>query len=762
MSSPRILLIDAYDSFSNNLSVLLSTSIPNATIHIIHIDTPFTSLSSLLPYLPSFDFLVVGPGPGSPANTKDVGIVQDLWTLSSEHTLPIFGVCLGLQSMVLAFSGKVEKMRVVKHGSISSVIHNGRDLFANVGEVNAVRYHSLHAIPAENGEIEPLAWTSDENGQVLMAARHTSKPFWAVQYHPESICTSGGGASVIQNFWRLASLWNTSRRRKIQPLPETWGIKPREQTLLQKQLSFESTAGITREEGGAGLKVRTKTVPARGLEITSICELLGVEGRDEFILLDSAAAPGRFSVIGVVTPALTRLFRYSAGDAYLTASIADVKDSEENISLVPYEHDIWRYLSKFMSTRRATSGREEVPFWGGLMGYFSYELGVASLNIPLKYRGQEKKKDVNLAFVERSLVVDTFTGKIYIQTLLPESVDGGWLETMKRRIQQEADIAITPAATPPPCDGEQERGGRNIEKQKEIEKVEPKSPTIIKPSRKRYIQQIRDCQRHLSTGDSYELCLTAQTTLHLRPGQNPWNLYTTLRERNPAPYAAYLRLAGTTVLSSSPERFLSWSRTGTCQLRPIKGTVKKTPGMTRSDAEALLGTEKERAENLMILDLIRHDLHGIVGENVTVKKLMGVEEYRSVWQLVSVIEGIISVECRDTEEGDGMTGFDVLAKSLPPGSMTGAPKKRSVELLADVEGAERGVYSGALGYWSVCGAGDWCVVIRTAVCHEDEDENGDSVWRVGAGGAVTALSTEVGEWEEMEVKLASTLKGFGA
>ena len=130
---------------------------------------------------------------------------------------------------------------------------------------------------------------------------------------------------------------------------------------------------------------------------------------------------------------------------------------------------------------------------------------------------------------------------------------------------------------------------------------------------------------------------------------------------------------------------------------------------------------------------------------------MVTEEYASVYQLVSVITGTV-------EPQDGMTGFDVLARSLPPGSMTGAPKKRSVEILQEIEETERGVYSGVLGYWSVCGAGDWNVVIRSAFRYDDEfvtteDGSEKEVWRVGAGGAITALSGPKAEWEEMEVKL---------
>ena len=139
--------------------------------------------------------------------------------------------------------------------------------------------------------------------------------------------------------------------------------------------------------------------------------------------------------------------------------------------------------------------------------------------------------------------------------------------------------------------------------------------------------------------------------------------------RNPAPHSGYIRLHPSTLVSSSPERFLSYARPpdGLCQLRPIKGTVRKGPGVDRAVAEAALsGSVKEVAENLMIVDLIRHDLHSVVGEDVHVRKFCTVEEYETVWQLVSVIEGRPDKSVKDKTHSD--LGWEVLRASLPPGA----------------------------------------------------------------------------------------------
>ena len=306
--------------------------------------------------------------------------------------------------------------------------------------------------------------------------------------------------------------------------------------------------------------------------------------------------------------------------------------------------------------------------------------------------------------------------------------------------------------------------------------------SIAFPHESSYKSKIRTCKELINVGESYELCLTNQAIVRQSSKAScPWSLYLMLRQSNPAPFGAYLKLDSLTLLSSSPERFMSWTRpkphatpTSTCQFRPIKGTVPKrqvgSDGQPRTisldEATTQLSTTKERAENLMIVDLIRHDLHGVVGSgNVTVKKLMVVEEYETVYQLVSVIEGELSagpeqpVTSQRSTRREGRTGIDVLAASLPPGSMTGAPKKRSCQLLHSIEGEKpRSVYSGVVGYMSVGGGGDFSVTIRSMFTWDSGNEERE--WHVGAGGAVTTLSTEEGEWQEMCAKMQSTLRVF--
>ncbi|KAJ7786490.1 ADC synthase [Mycena metata] len=714
IETPRLLLVDSYDSFTFNLASLCKQSIPNCIIYIIKNDA-FT-ISELLPFLPFFSAIVVGPGPGSPEKDEDIGLIKDLWNLAEHSLLPIFGVCLGLQSLGVAYGAELRRLDVVKHGQISHIQHTGGELFHGVGMVEAVRYHSLHVVLVKGGDVEELAWADDgaENGRVVMAAGHRSKPFWAVQYHPESVCTRGGGMEVIQNFWRLAQRWARKTARQIVP----WNTSVAN-TIGRPWLSSPPPSSPLSTPSESRPAVTTQVLEMPSMDAATVSELFGVSDEESpFVMLDSSAQPGRFSIIGSLMQTSLQI-TYFVGDDFLTLRRGR-HDIQENLG----RRDVW-------------TGHPDTPFWGGLIGVLSYELGVESLDVTLTDGNRKRQHpDLNLIFVERSVVIDSLTGHVFIQSLIP---DDPW-------ISDTVSILTKPAS--------------------------PKlAPVVRLPDRCRYIACIHEAKERIFAGDSYELCLTARTSITLPKvsatgGSTSWRRYQTLRCKNPAPYSAYIRLHPTTLLSSSPERFLSTSRPPhpVFHLRPIKGTVRKAPGITRAVAEAaLIGSPKEVAENLMIVDLIRHDLHAVVGEDVQVKQFCGVEEYETVWQLVSVIEGRLEPGTHAASDPDSQLGLANAQKQLAA-CMTGAPKKRSVEILQTLEEHERSIYSGVFGYWCVGGGSDWSVTIRSCFKFEDRSDTvpcPTETWDLGAGGAITALSDAEAEWDEMIVKLKSTLPAFG-
>ncbi|KAK8160327.1 ADC synthase [Phyllosticta citrichinensis] len=880
--APRVLFLDAYDSFANNIVALLRQTI-QADVTTIHIDDPRflrQDASKFSDFVSGYDAVVAGPGPGTVTNPDDVGLISRLWSLPlTQQELPVLGICLGFQSLAYAYGAAVEKLPEPRHGIITRVQHRQSSIFTDVGDVYATQYHSLqvkldldgqHSPDPTSGtgpwnpsqqcpKLRPIAWDLDSkpNGPVLMGVEHIVHPFWGVQYHPESICTNPAGARIIRNWWNQARTWLDGRPgRTANPYSTgVWGgngacntpfLRPAangqnpprwdavHSNLLRRRLVNKPQSVVHYER-----------FAATSCHVKEISLLLGLP-RGETIVLESGlnskkepirAETGSNSILCCLDPSGSnlRLEYYVENKQLQLWSANELLFDETNV-------DVWSYLKDLSERCRTHNGPLGVPFWGGLAGIISYEAGLETINVHttganIKGEGA-RRPDILFAFVLRSIVINHVEHTIHVQSI---EVNDEWVQDTARRLRSALTAPIDSPPPPPPekclkmaalkdatshpqlrhpnCNGTSKNATSNSTPPTPSAKLAPSPPSLTHilrrshtttPTRSSYTAKVATCHDHIRAGNSYELCLTAPTSVQLpryphSPHALPWHLYTRLRRLNPAPFSAYIRLAGATVVGSSPERFLSWTRGGRCQFRPIKGTVPKTQTVDRAEAERVLSSAKERAENLMIVDLVRHDLHGVAGAgNVWVSKLMGVEEYETVWQLVSVVEGQLPTSCTtstpsnsssrrrnstaDNEEEtphSDVDGITLLSASLPPGSMTGAPKKRSCELLRALEGGEnvpRGVYSGVMGYLDVGGGGDFAVVIRTAfrwdranvssrTNHGKEaglkggegaqgEDEAYETWTVGAGGAVTAQSDPHAEYDEMRVKLDSIMRVF--
>ena len=273
-----------------------------------------------------------------------------------------------------------------------------------------------------------------------------------------------------------------------------------------------------------------------------------------------------------------------------------------------------------------------------------------------------------------------------------------------------------------------------------------------------YLQLIHKAQQHIQAGDVYQLCLTNRLTVD--SNRDAFAVFNELRAKNPAPFGAFLRLARpdgqlVEVVGSSPEEFLSSTAAGVVTTKPIKGTrprVRRSDGVIDQVADALMVEElrqnpKERAENLMIVDLMRNDL-GRVAEvdSVEVTSLFAIESYATVHQLVSTVRA--RLRC-------GLTIADAIESAFPGGSMTGAPKSRAIELIAELEQLPRNVYSGITGWIGLDGASQWSMTIRTMVF-----ESGQVT--IGIGGGITIDSDPAAELEETRVKANALLRVLDA
>lgn len=786
---PRILFLDAYDSFTNNITSLLTTLL-DVDVYVLPIDAAL-SPADFRAEVAHYDAVVCGPGPGTPDCGKDVGLMRLVWDLD----VPVLGVCLGFQSLVVACGGQVKRLRRGLHGMVREVKHLGDDMFRDVGGFKATLYHSLGVTVLEKAgsglpELEGLAWVDEERdgGQtdtILMAVRHRSKPFWALQYHPESVCTDVEGNRVIRNWFELATRWNRRHGRVAAQGGDRAARKATRESLLSRVRPAELGEPQPRT---ACYQSSTLSLPSN-VQVPHIVEILEAH-TPEHIVLDSANATlpappegvsdvrGRYSIIGLDLASAVRVVYSTGDDAVTVRRPACGRDQSaghcERISLKGYG-GVWNFLAEYQDKRKVEPRQNpETPFLGGFMGYITYEQGLSDIGIELPADRGHRRPDVCLVWVTRSVVIDHWKGLVHVQELSEDS-DRTWIRRTMARLQRSQLWQQPPRSDAVKLTAKA-KGARPCFSPESI--IRP--PTVTE-----YERKVRECQEYIAAGDSYELCLTDQTTI-IRPrsysqsladaatrtksprtcplsSANPaprpassWELFRTLRTRQPAPFASYLRLGPATLVSASPERFLTYDREGHVSMRPMKGTVRKCADVaTLAQAEAILHVPKEEAENLMIVDLVRHDLHGVCGAgNVHVRELMKVEEYESVFQMITAVEGQLP-------SGGGYTGLDVLAASLPPGSMTGAPKKRSCEILRELEGGqERGLYSGVVGYMCASGRGDWSVTIRSLFRWDDERDEAEEVWRIGAGGAVTILSTPEGEAEEMLTKLAGPLGVF--
>jgi para-aminobenzoate synthetase len=329
-------------------------------------------------------------------------------------------------------------------------------------------------------------------------------------------------------------------------------------------------------------------------------------------------------------------------------------------------------------------------------------------------------------------VIDHEAGRTYSLTLVKNGA-----EECGRRWLDYASMVLAGAGAGAGCAA---RGPASPATRAELDVTLRSSPA-------EYARLVRECMSEIRQGETYEVCLT--NTITTRRPPDPWETYRDLRRRNPAPYGALLRFQDVQVLSASPERFLRIDRDGCVEAKPIKGTRPR--GQTREEDEAraaeLERSEKDRAENLMIVDLLRNDL-GKVSEtgSVHVPVIFDVETYATVHQLVSTVRSRLRA---------GVSPVACVRAAFPGGSMTGAPKRRTMQIIDRLEGASRGVYSGALGYFALSGAVDLSIVIRTIVVA------GESA-RVGAGGAVVALSDPDDEVAEMLLKARASLDALRA
>ncbi len=674
----KTLIIDNHDSFTNNLYQYIA--IINKKLPTI-IKNDEYSVEEILEF--EFDNIIISPGPGRPDLVEDFGVCSELLT---KVDVPILGVCLGHQGIGCVFGAEIIHAPYPVHGLTYIVKHNNNELFQGIpSEFEVVRYHSLIV----NHETLPdsLEVTAYTENNLIMGLKHKEKPIWGVQFHPESINTKFG-YKLLENFMQISI---PSRKKFVYyRICDTKKNNKVKQNTERFFLEYKKLDELYADD--------------------KICAYLYADSQD-VVWLDSnneQSNNSRFSILGCLDGPLSYKVLYD-----VNSHIVNYIKNGHNTSL---SMSIFDFIKLKLS--EISIPKVELPFnfKCGFIGYFGYELYQDTLGISQTHISDHP--DAQFLFIDRAIVFDKVAKTTYLLALYNENTVSEvepWF-TKIINILEESKVA----------------------KLMQLDCKVVLDDFHLYKDKESYIKDINICLDYIKNGESYEICLTNKAISSKKV--DPFNYYLVLRSLSRTPFSAFLKFNNLAICSSSMERFLGIDKDRNVQTKPIKGTLPRGENLEKDLylIEKLRSDDKFQSENLMIVDLLRNDLGGVceIG-SVFVDKLMDVESYASVHQLVSTINGKLRAD---------LSPIDCIQAAFPGGSMVGAPKKRTVQLINGIEKEARGIYSGSIGYISVDGCVDLNIVIRTAVITPNK-------LSVGIGGAIIALSDPEEEFQEILLKL---------
>ncbi len=682
----KTLIIDNYDSFTYNLYQLIAQVSGKLPQVVKNDEVTWDELCNL-----EFDNVVISPGPGTPSNPADFGICG---RAIRELNKPILGVCLGHQGICHEYGGKVVHAPEPRHGRKSPVYHNGSDIFKNIPDgFNVVRYHSLMV---ENlpEEIQKTAWAKDG---IIMGVSHVSKPIYGVQFHPESIATEHG-KTIIQNFNDLSEKY--LKDNKIEPTKDYISSNFKNYSNKEKaktgfQIKYKLLNKFYDPE-----KVFSKLYKNKEYSVWLDSNKI-IEGLSRFSYMGSAGEYGSYS---------SKYYSYKK-------QVVVNKNGKEEV----HNESIFDFLNKEIEKHKTPSNELPFDFSCGFVGYFGYELKTELFDITSH---KSDTPDASFLFLDRFIAVDHVEKKYYLVCLAKGDkfdVAEEWFDYIQKELEGVDGIKLNSETL-----------------------YKTQRNTYLSRDEKTYISDINKCMKYITDGESYEVCLTNK--MNCDCSIDSFEYYSKLRKQNPAPYSAFLKFGkDLSVACSSMERFLKINEERIVETKPIKGTLPR--GKDKQEDEKFINMlendEKFYSENLMIVDLLRNDL-GIVCDigSVCVPKLMKVETYETVHQLVSTVKGHLR---------EDISVSDCVKATFPGGSMTGAPKKRTMEIINTLETEARGIYSGSIGFLSLNGSTDLNIVIRTAVIQPNKVS-------IGTGGAIIIMSDAQEEYDEILLKSRALVK----
>jgi len=403
----------------------------------------------------------------------------------------------------------------------------------------------------------------------------------------------------------------------------------------------------------------------------------------------------------------TTLSTYGEVTTISQNGLANVDSSDDPLTLIEcYQQQIFRQFT--LPDKLSDSA---LPFIGGALGYFAYDLGRRFEKLPTHAKADLSLPDMAVGIYCQAIIYDKKEQSCYL--VCPDNkrseITGFILEKLRE--------------------------------QKTIENFKLQSQWQSNISQPEYGKKFDQVQNHLLNGDCYQINLAQRFSAQYQG--NEFHAYQALRASNNAPFSAFMRFEHSAILSISPERFLSVTN-NKVQSKPIKGTCARHPDadIDKSNAITLQQSAKDRAENVMIVDLLRNDISKVCqAGSVVVPELFAIESFPAVHHLVSTVEGQLSQKYNNT---------DLLRAAFPGGSITGAPKIRAMQIIEQLEPHRRSVYCGSIGYISACGNMDSSITIRTLICQHN-------IIHCWAGGGLVADSTLDSEYQETFDKVQKIL-----
>jgi len=461
---------------------------------------------------------------------------------------------------------------------------------------------------------------------------------------------------------------------------------------------------------------------------TPVSAFIKLGGQRYGFLLESAEGGerwGRHSFIGCEPQTV---IRYSDGRLDFPLGCGKAIDGADPVDFL---------FSRMEDFKLADSG-EELPYHGGAVGYFSYDLLPFMDRIELRSKPALGLPEMMFMLTSSSAAFDHLMGRIIlmVNTAIPEGARDSELkklyresvntiESMVRRLQNRIPPSLTSDIY-------------YLSENMDFDGVESNF------TREEYEDVVARAKEYIYAGEVYQVVPSQRFTVPL--SCSPFSIYRSLRSENPSPYMFYLNFGDLTLIGSSPEPMVR-QRGGTATIRPIAGTRPrgKTPEEDLALEKELKHDEKELAEHVMLVDLARNDLGRVCRPGtVKVTRMMEVERFSHVMHLVSEVDGVLRPGCGNRE---------LLRSSFPAGTVSGAPKIRACQLIDELEADRRGPYAGAVGYISYSGDMDTCIAIRTIVANAGRAH-------VQAGGGVVADSQPSMEYEETQNKARALLRAI--